>query len=223
MNKQALHKLSYGIYVLTTKVEDKPFGCIINTAFQITSQPPRIAVSCNRDNFTHDKIMQSEVFAISALAEDCDAEIIKTFGYNSGRDIDKFEQVSASAGEALGLPQFPVDSVALFECRLVDKLEVGTHTVFVGELVDCEVSRPDSNEMTYRYYHEIRKGKAPRNAPTFLADEPTETVADSSTTERWECSVCGYVYDKASPSFEELEDGWLCPVCGAPKSAFKKL
>jgi len=221
MNRQALHKLSYGIYVLTTKVDGTPFGCIINTAFQITSQPPRIAVSCNRDNYTHDKIMQAEVFALSVLSENCDAGIIRTFGYSSGRDTDKFRQVEAADSKSLALPQFPENSVAVLECRVVDKLEVGTHTVFVGELVDCDASRPDALEMTYRYYHEIRKGSAPRNAPTFLAEEPAGP-AEPSAVERWKCSVCGYIYEEDKP-FADLADDWVCPVCGANKDAFTKL
>ncbi len=232
MDKSALHKLSYGIYVLTTKVDETPYGCIINTAFQITAQPPRMAISCNRDNYTHDKIAESGVFAVSALAEDSDASIIRTFGYNSGRDIDKFAHLPATDGSKLGLPLFPVESVATFECRVINQIEVGTHTLFIGEIEDCASHRPDAKEMTYRYYHEIRKGSAPKNAPTFIAEatpvvstEPTaQSVTDRNEqpNERWQCSVCGYIYDKDLP-FSELGDGWVCPVCGAAKSAFNKI
>jgi flavin reductase (DIM6/NTAB) family NADH-FMN oxidoreductase RutF/rubredoxin len=216
MNKSALHKLSYGIYVLTTKADDTPFGCIINTAFQITSDPPRLAVSCNRDNFTHDKIQQAGQFAVSALAEDSDAAIIATFGYNSGRDMDKFARHNATPGSKLGLPLFPAESAATFECKLVDQIEVETHTIFIGEIVECEVSRPDADEMTYRYYHEIRKGSAPKNAPTFIAEETSDT-----SREQWQCDVCNYIYDGTLP-FDELADNWVCPVCGATKDHFVK-
>ena len=215
MNKSALHKLSYGIYVLTTKVNDTPFGCIINTAFQITSDPPQIAISCNRDNYTHDKIEESKLFAVSALAEDSDAEIIGTFGYNSGKDMDKFAKHPAATGKTLGLPLFPAESAALFECRVTNQVEVGTHTIFIGEIVDCDVSRADADEMTYRYYHDIRKGKAPKNAPTFIAEDETDIKSS------WKCSVCGYVYNEDLP-FDELGEEWVCPVCGAPKKLFTK-
>lgn len=214
MDNLALYKLSYGLYVLSTTLDDKPFGCIINTAFQITSKPPQIAVSCNRDNFTHDKIVDSKTFAISVLAEDTPPEIFGTFGYQSGRDIDKFAEHEYILGEALSLPIFPNIAVATFECKLVKKMEVGTHTIFIGEVVDCDISRPDADEMTYRYYHEVRNGVAPKNAPTYIEKE--------SANESWECSVCGYVYDEDHPPFEELGDDWVCPVCGATKDLFNK-
>lgn len=213
MNNLALHKLSYGLYVLSTKLEKKPFGCIVNTVFQITSNPPRIAVSCNRDNFTHDKIKMAGIFGISVLAEDTAPELIGTFGYNSGRNLDKFEEHPSEKGRVLQLPLFSNDAVATFECRLVDKMEVGTHTLFIGEVIDCDVNRSNANEMTYRYYHEIRNGVAPKNAPTFIETK--------SKKESWECSVCGYIYDD-HPSFEELPDDWICPICGATKELFNK-
>jgi len=217
MNRLALHKLSYGIYVLTTKVDDIPYGCIINTAFQITSEPPKIAVSCNRDNFTNQKIKDSGIFALSVLAEDSDPAIISTFGYQSGKDTDKFSKLSAAAGEKLGLPIFVDASVAVIECRVVDTLEVGTHTVFVGEAVSGDITRSDADEMTYRYYHEIRKGVAPKNAPTFIETEDISATA----TEKWKCAVCGYIYEDEKP-FSELPDDWVCPICGATKDLFNK-
>lgn len=215
MNNLALHKLSYGLYVLTTEYDKTPFGCIINTAFQITSSPARIAVSCNKDNFTHDKISASGKFALSVLAEDSPQDIIGTFGYKSGKDINKFETHEYSKGSVLGLPLFCKEAVATFECKVVETLEVGTHTIFVGEVADCNIDRTDADEMTYRYFHDIRKGVAPKNAPTFIKEE-------SSGNEEWECSLCKYVYDEDVP-FEELDGKWVCPVCGAEKALFNKL
>lgn len=214
MNNLALHKLSYGLYVLTTEVDNVPFGCIINTAFQITSTPPQIAISCNRDNFTHDKLKQAGKFAISVLTEDSSQDIIGTFGYKSGRDIDKFIDNRSTPGKELSLPLFSKESVATFECRVVNTMVVGTHTIFIGEVVDCNIERADVNEMTYRYFHEIRKGVAPKNAPTYIKEE--------NKNESFECSLCKYVYDEDTP-FEDLPDDWVCPVCGAAKVLFNKL
>jgi flavin reductase (DIM6/NTAB) family NADH-FMN oxidoreductase RutF/rubredoxin len=218
MDRHALHKLSYGIYILTTEVEGTPFGCIINTAFQITAEPARIAISCNRDNFTNQKIEVSRKFGVSALAEDCDADLIGTFGYKSGKDVDKFVDHPASAGTKLGLPLFPNQSVATFECRVEQKLDVGTHTLFIGQVVGSVITRTSINEMTYRYYHEIRKGVAPKNSPTYISDE---ILAVESVQESYKCSVCGYVYDENDP-FEEFPDSWVCPICGAKKELFDK-
>lgn len=226
MNPQALHTLSYGLYVLSTMESDTPFGCIINTAFQITAEPPRIAVSCNRDNFTHDKIKSSGVFGISVLPESTDSSLIGTFGFKSGRDFDKFEHTPFVKGEKCGVPLLSELTMALFECRVVDTLEVGTHTIFVGEVLDASIIKPEEREMTYRYYHETLRGTAPKNAPTYLKEEISEEKG-----ELWKCSVCGYVYDSeegagdipGGTSFEDLPDSWICPVCGVGKELFNKI
>lgn len=227
MNPQALRSLSYGLYVLSTTESDTPFGCIINTAFQITAQPPRIAVSCNRDNFTNGKIKSSGLFGISVLPESTDSSLIGTFGFKSGRDIDKFETTPFEKGKETGVPLLTELTMAVFECRVVETLEVGTHTIFVGEVLDGEVTLPSEREMTYRYYHEKLRGTAPKNAPTYLKEE----AAPEKKGELWKCSVCGYVYDSeegagdipAGTAFENLPEGWICPVCGVGKEMFNPL
>jgi len=218
MDQKALHTLSYGIYVLTTIESGQPFGCVINTAFQITSNPPRIAVSCNRDNFTHDKIERSGVFGISVLAENADPSVIGTFGYKSGRDLDKFADFPWEKGSATGVPLLKKQAMSLFECRVVEKLEVGTHTIFVGEVIDAAILDSTVIEMTYRYYHDIRRGVAPKNAPTYIEKE---TIMENSET--WVCDLCGYEHTgSGESSFENLPEDWLCPICGADKSLFSK-
>ncbi len=170
MDPLALHKLTYGLYVLSTTVDGNPFGCIINTAFQITATPARIAVSLNRDNLTHEKISASGLFGLTVLAEDCDPSIIGTFGYKSGRDTNKFAGVAGSAGAQTAVPLLTGEGLATFECKVVDQLEVGSHTLFVGEVLDARIVDAEAREMTYRYYHEVLKGAAPKNAPTFIAE-----------------------------------------------------
>lgn len=219
MDSQALHKLSYGIYILTTKTEGKPYGCVINTAFQITSQPPRMAVSCNRDNFTHDMIEKSGVFGITVLSEAADSTLIGTFGYKSGKDVDKFSGLSYKDGPHTGVPLLPKAGMTTFECRVVKSMDVGTHTVFIGEICDAVVTEPESREMTYRYYHEVLKASAPKNAPTYIA--PKEN--GETKGEQWKCSVCGYLYDDmGGTAFEDLPEDWVCPICGVGKDMFNK-
>lgn len=222
MNPLALQKLSYGLYILTTSVSEIPFGCIVNSAFQITSQPARMAVSCNRDNFTHDKIVESGIFGITVLPEHTDATIIKSFGYTSGRDKDKFSGVSYTKGRETGVPLLPEVGMTTFECRVIKTIEVGTHTLFIGEIVEADVTQADAREMTYRYYHEVLKGTAPKNAPTYIAESAKED--SPKATERWKCSVCGYVHDNAAEGirFEDLANSWTCPVCGVGKELFEK-
>lgn len=225
MNPHAVHKFSYGIYVLTTINETTPSGCIVNTVFQITSNPARIAVSCNRDNFTHDKIVSSRVFGVTVLSESADSSLIGAFGYKSSRDYNKFENLIWQKGNKTGVPLLPKHGIATFECRVVDQLEVDTHTLFIGEIVESEIIDDLANEMTYRYYHDTRKGVAPRNAPTYI--EKDTTMANN---EIWVCDLCGYEYDTnkgdgeipAGTFFDNIPHDWVCPVCGAGKSMFSK-
>ncbi len=218
MNTKAFHTLSYGIYVLTSIKNDTPYGCIINTAFQITSSPARIAVSCNRDNFTHGIISESGVFGISVLPESASSSLIGTFGYKSGRDIDKFAGVHWTIGMETDVPLLMEESISTIECRVIEVLDVGTHTIFVGEVVNAEIHDESNKEMTYRYYHNELKGVAPKNAPTYIEKEAT-----METTELWVCDLCGYEYESmTNAEFEQLPDDWVCPICGADKSMFTK-
>lgn len=222
MNPLVTQKLSYGLYVLTTTIDEKPYGCIVNTAFQITSEPPRMAVSCSRHNFTHEKILQSGVFGITVLPEHTDASFISSFGYRSSSSVDKFSGVSFVRGEKTGVPLLPEVGMTTFECKVVKKMEIGTHTVFIGEIIEAAITQPDAREMTYRYFHTVLKGTAPKNAPTHI---PPLTGEDPSTTERWKCIVCGYVYDNSAEAiaFEALPNDWSCPVCGLYKEYFKSI
>lgn len=228
MDKFSLFKLSYGLYVLTTSDEEKPYGCIINTAFQITADPPRLAVSCNKDNFTYDKIVKSGTFGVTVLSEQCDPALIGLFGYKSGREVDKFANLSFSFGKETGVPLLHEQGMTTFECKVVERMDVGTHSVFIGEVLDGVVTKADEKEMTYRYYHEVLKGSAPKNAPTYMAEKgPAEPT---KAGEIWVCSVCGYVYDSAVGTdeipagtlFENLPDDWSCPICSVSKEMFNK-
>lgn len=215
---------------MSTTVEGEPYGCIINTAFQITAQPARIAVSLNRDNYTHEKISTSGLFGLTVLAEDCAPSIIGTFGYKSGRDTQKFEGVAGGEGVHTAVPLLTGEGMTTFECKVVDQLEVGTHTLFVGEVLDGVIIDPEAREMTYRYYHEVLKGVAPKNAPTFIEELAATEPADATGDEVHICTLCKYEYHKtkgsgtiaAGTSFEDIPGDWVCPICGAGKEKFVK-
>lgn len=215
MDITSLFKMSYGMYVLTTTEEDKPYGCIINTAFQITAEPAKIAVSCSKDNYTFERLLESKKFGLSVICEDTPQEIISVFGYSSGKDTDKFKDFNYILGENLSVPLLPEYTIATIECRIVDFLDVGTHTIFIGKVEDCKNTIVKSNQMTYQYFHQVRKGAAPKNAPTYVENRSADLK------ELWECSLCKYHYDGDTP-FEDLPDTWVCPVCGAEKSLFEK-
>lgn len=209
MNKKAFYDFSYGVYLCTSWDEGRPVGCVANSSMQITSSPATIAVSLNHDNYTNKCVAATGYFAVCILAEDCDPQLIGKFGFSSSKDTDKFADFPWKVRGKLPVP----DGVkAYITCKVVDKMETSTHTVFLGEVIDADVLK-EGMPMTYAYYHKVLKGKTAPKAPTYQAEE--------KPTGKYVCKICGYVYDGAIP-FEELPDTWTCPVCGAPKSQFEK-
>ncbi len=168
MNRKAMQKLSYGVYIITTANGEKNYGCVANSAMQITSDPARIAVSINHDNATHGEIVNSGKFAISVLATDTDPALIGGFGYRSCRDADKFADVAFSMQDGMPVPKA---AMAWMTCKVVQTMDAGTHTIFLGEVIDCDLVRADAIAMTYSYYHTVIKGSSPKNAPTYVAPE----------------------------------------------------
>jgi flavin reductase (DIM6/NTAB) family NADH-FMN oxidoreductase RutF/rubredoxin len=232
MNREAFHRISYGLYVVTSTHGGRSNGYVANTVFQVTAKPARFAVACNKDNYTCGLIGQSQVFAVSILRQDTKSELIGLFGYQSGRALDKFTAVRHRAGQT-GAPILLEDSLAWFECRVLQTIDVGTHLLFVGEVVDGDVIDHSQPPLTYAYYQEVKKGKSPKNAPTYV--EPAKNEPSGQTpapSEKHVCGTCGYVYDPAvgdpnagvppGTRFEELPEDWVCPVCGAAKSDFAK-
>ena len=232
MEKKALHKISYGLYVVCSKNNEKINGQIANAIFQVTSEPPTIALSINKQNFTHEYITKSKVFTISVLSQETPMKFIGTFGFKCGRDINKFEGINYKIGK-IKTPIIKDYSVAAIEAKLIDKIDVGTHTIFIGEIIDAETFS-ELAPMTYEYYHKIKGGFSPKTAPTYNIenDKPKKGKKEEKNMDKYVCDVCGYIYDpeKGDPdngvepgtSFEDLSDKWICPVCGAPKSDFSK-
>ncbi|MGI5971546.1 MAG: flavin reductase [Oscillospiraceae bacterium] len=211
MDVKVFRDLSYGMYIIGVNMDGRDLGCMVNTVFQITSSPPVIAVSVNRDNYTNEAMKNTGEFAVSILAETVPQEIIGTFGFKSGRDTDKFASVP-HRHDGSGNPILADYVCGYLNCRIVGTSELSTHTVFFAEVTDGE--RIEGNTpMTYAYYHKVRNGQVPSRAPSYIAEEKTQ--------KKWTCTVCGYVYDGSQGEFESLPDDWKCPVCGAPKSAFE--
>ena len=166
MNKNAFRQLSYGVYVISTWDNGRATGCTANSAMQITSEPATIAVSINHDNYTNQCIQETGRFAVSILGEHTDPGIIGNFGFYSGRDKDKFADVKQELKECMPVV---ADACAYIVCEVVDKMETSTHTVFLGKVLDADVLKAD-DAMTYAYYHNVIKGKSPKNAPTYIAE-----------------------------------------------------
>lgn len=212
MNKNAFRSLSYGVYIISTLDGERPTGCVANSVMQITSSPATIAVSMNHDNYTNSCIKKSGKFAISILSEESNPELIGRFGFQSGKDVDKFDGIGAVEKEGLSVV---TDSCGYIVCKVIDQMETATHTVFLGEVLDADVLK-NEEPMTYAYYHKVVKGKSPKNAPTYIPEEVEEKAEDT----KWVCGICGYVYDGEIP-FEELPEDFKCPICKQPKDVFR--
>lgn len=217
MNINALFELSYGLYVVSTMDGKRPTGCVINTATQITATPPAMTISVHRDNYTNECIKKEGRFAISIFSENADPKTIGIFGFQSGKNVNKFEQVSHEIKNNLPIIK---DSRGYIICKVINKMEVNTHTVFIGEIEDADIFPCNAPPMTYSYYHSVVKGKTPKNAATANIEVNNETKVKGQVVYR--CRVCGYEYDGPIP-FENLTDDWKCPICNEPKSAFEKV
>jgi len=227
MNRAALHKISYGLYIVTSGQDGKFNGQIANSMFQATSDPATVAISINKKNYTNELIKLSRKFVISILSQATPMTFIGNFGFKSGRNINKLQNVKIKTGTTK-VPIVLENTVSYIEVELEKELDCGTHTIFVGKIVDCDVVN-DAEPMTYAYYQDVKGGKSPKTAPTYVKDEAS---AASHASASYVCSVCGYVYDelKGDPDngiapgtkFEDVPQTWTCPVCGADKSKFEK-
>lgn len=227
VRQTALDKLTYGLYVVGSHFEGRLNGQITDALMQVTAFPPRVAVSINKNELTHEYITKSGVFAVSVLGQSAEMKLIGLFGFRSGRDVDKFAQVKHTVSEA-GCPLLTEHAVAGFEAGVLQALDVGSHTVFVGE-VRSAVEMAEMPVLTYRHYTENMKGRVPKNSPSYRGEEGARAGAQTGTG-RYVCTVCGYVYDPetgdpvggiaAGTPFAALPDGWVCPVCGVGKAEF---
>lgn len=219
MDKLIFKDISYGMYIVTTKDKNnKNVGCVINTLTQITSNEPIISISLNKDNYTNSAIKENKLFALSILSIDTKKELISTFGYYSSKDIDKFSNISYETIN--NVPIIIDNTTGYLIVELINIIDCNTHDIFIAKVLDTK-KISNIEPMTYKYYHENLKGISPKNAPTYIEEETKE----ESTSNKYQCSICGYIYDdsKEKVKFEDLPDDWKCPLCGAPKSLFNKI
>lgn len=210
MDVNVLKNLSYGVYVVSTpNGDEKSTGCIANSLMQITYDT--IAVSINHHNYTNECINKYKKFAISILGVDSDENIIPIFGFQTGQNINKFENIKKVTVDGIDVIE---NSVGYIICELVNKMETETHTVFLGKIIDGEMLH-NQIPMTYAYYHAVRKGTSPKNAPTYI-EEPTTTTQGPA----YKCKICGYVYEG---DLTKEPDTFVCPVCKKGKDYFVKI
>jgi flavin reductase (DIM6/NTAB) family NADH-FMN oxidoreductase RutF/rubredoxin len=208
MNTKAMYKLSYGLFVCTAVRGDKKNGCIINTAIQVASEPNRISIAVNKANYTHDMIKDTGACNISVISKDASFDLFKHFGFQSGRDVDKFgaefEEKNYSLAEN-GIPYITAGTNAYFSLKVEQEVDLGSHTLFICEPEFMTVLS-DASSCTYEYYQSNIKPK-----PEAVGTTPTgQTV--------WRCVICGYEYVG-----EELPDDFICPICKHGKADFEKV
>ena len=245
MKLKAFHKISYGVYLIASEYKGKKAGYIANTTFQVTSDPPQIAISCHKNNQTTQVILDSGIFSISVLKKNVNMKIIGDFGFMSSNDIDKFSGINTITAKT-GAPIVLDSSVAWFDCKVVKSVDLGSHFLIIGEVLDSdEIS--DEEPLTYQYYREKYKMYSPKNSPTYieksLLDAKTSVVIEVEKAkesehehifdgENYVCVICGYTYnpEEGDPSmgippgtrFEDLPEDYRCPICNASKEYFKK-
>ena len=202
MDKKTMYKLTYGLFVLTSASEGKDSGCIINTAGQVTSEPNRISITVNKSNFTHDLVRESGKFNISILSEAASFDTFKHFGFQSGRDVDKFADYTECKRSANGLYYVTAGTNGYISAVIEQSVDLGSHTMFIAAVEDME-ALSDVPSASYAYYQSDIKPKP-------------EKVAAGETV--WRCTVCGYVYEG-----EDIPADFICPLCKHPASDFEKV
>ena len=205
MTGNAMNNLSYGLFVLTAGKEDFDNGCIINTVQQVTVEPNCITIAVNKGNLTHDMIKETNKFNVSVISEKADFELFKHFGFQSGRDVNKFDGFSDCAVSGNGLKYITKGVNAYLSAWVKETVDLGTHTLFIAQVTYSEVLNEDPSA-TYGYYH------------TNIKPKPVDTGKKENGQTVWRCTICGYEYVG-----EELPEDFICPLCKHPASDFEKV
>ncbi len=199
MNTKAMYKLTYGLYLATVKVGEKANGCIINTVVQVANSPTRVSVSINNANYTCDMLKQSGKLVVSALSTQATMQTFTHFGFQSGRNVDKFAGLTFP--EVDGIPYLPYACCGYLVCKVLNSTDLGSHTLFICEVVEGDVIS-DETPLSYAYYQEhIKPQPAPR---------PEKTG--------YRCTICNYVHEG-----DTLPADFICPICKHGAEDFVKI
>lgn len=206
LNHEAMTQLGYGLYVLTAREGEKDNGCIINVAQQVTDTPLQILITVNKQNYTHDMIVNTGIFNVSLLTEHAPMKVFEHFGFQSGREVNKFAHCEVEMRSSNGLLYIPKYTNAYISGKVNQMVDLGTHTLFIAEVTEA-VKLSSDPSLTYTYYHNNIKPKPAAPA----------TQGEGGAT-RWVCQTCGYVYEG-----DEVPDEFVCPWCKHGKSDFVKI
>ncbi|MCL2684259.1 MAG: flavin reductase [Synergistaceae bacterium] len=214
MDLTALYKFSYGLYIVGLKNDGKLGGCVVDALVQASSDEAPTLILCSiKGNYTNETIKREGVLSISVLPKDVDPFIVANFGFQSAREADKWKNVPHSVSED-GLPM--LDGAASYvKCRVKDVVELSTHTAFFCEVTDAV--NGNGEPLIFGEYRKTMKKAAYEAFEKFKESGEAPAKGD-----RWECSLCGYIYSEDTP-FEALPDDWICPICRVGKDRFEKV
>ena len=234
MNIAAFFKVTYGLYIVSSRDGENLNGHVSNTVFQVTADPPRFVVATHKDNLTTRYIEKSGVFSVSVLEQDVTLEFLGPWGFKSGTSLNKFKDAHFRFGKS-GAPILLDKALAYIDCMVVDKMDSGTHILYLGQVVDADVLDDGKKPLNYEHYRQVIKGVSPENAPTYVGDKEEKLIVEEVAVpvggpRRYQCKVCGYIYDpeEGDPhagippgtAFEDIPDDWQCPICGVTKKDF---
>ena len=200
MNNSAFFNIGYGLYVLTAKENEKQNGCIVNAMMQVTNTPNRLALAVSKENYTCGMISRTGAFNVSVLDERANFDMFRHFGFQSGKDVDKFANFSGAKPAENGILYVTEATNAYFCAKVTSQQDLGTHMLFIADVTEAEVLS-DENTATYTYYQEHIKPKP-----------------EASKVKGWRCKICGYVYEG-----ETLPEDYICPLCKHPASDFEQI
>ena len=204
IEKEAMYKITYGLFMLTTTDGEKQNGCIVNTVSMLTDNPKRIVVFVNKSNYSEELLRKTGIFNVSVLTESTSFDVFRQFGFQSGRDVDKFERGRYETSEN-GLYYLTDYANAVLSAKVIDYYDYDTHTLFVAEVTEAKTLSTEKS-VTYEYYQSNIKPRP--NA------EPPKTEGKG----KWVCKICGYVHEG-----EELPEDFICPWCKHPAEDFEKV
>lgn len=219
IDTKAFRNLSYGLYIISSKKDGKPVGCVVNTFAQVTSSPAQVSVAVNKDNYTVQGIQETGAYEVAVMNESASMELIGTFGFHSSVDTDKFTEFETAVSEQ-GIEYVTQSSCAHFSVKVTQQLDLGSHILFIGEVVEAEPVAGDA-PMTYAYYHQVKGGKTPPKASSYNGGDDgvdNASAGEAKPKVAWRCKICGHI-----EYVDELPDDFTCPVCGVGRELFERI
>ena len=206
LDLKAFQKITYGVYLVSSRCGDISSGCVVNTLTQVTTSPAQVTIAINKQNYTTEIIRKSGRFTAVVLSQSAMMELIGRFGFHCSRDTEKFESFRTRVDES-GVPFVCEQASARFSCKVVSSMDAGTHIIFLGEVEAAEVL-DSTGPMSYAYYHQIKHGVTP----------PRASVYQPEPAKGYRCRICGYVLDS-----DTVPDDFVCPICGRGKEHLEKI